>query len=136
MGSRGVGSVPPPACQVAPGFQPSAIRAVMGDAQGRMGTERVPTRPVVIREGSPGEVLAQLRLQLPDEGRRDSTGSHHVLFPGLQGAQGVSPALGHKQAAGCCSLPTACFCPSFQRLLREGIPRSKIPDPAAVASPP
>lgn len=85
-----------------------------------MGTEGVLAWPVVIQEGSLGEVLAELRLKPPDEERRrDSTGSHRVSFPGLEGARGVFPAPSCKKAAGCFSLPAAHFCPSFQWLPRE-----------------
>ena len=123
VGSQGVGSVSCPPCQVAHNqvFQPSVIGAVMeGGAHGRMRTEGVLTRPVVIQEGSLGEVLAELRLKPPDEERRrDSTGSHRVSFPGLEGAWVVFPAPSHKKAAGCFLLPSARFCPSFQWLPRE-----------------
>ena len=85
-----------------------------------MGTEAVLTQPVVIHEGSLGEVLAEQRLKLPDAKRKDSAGSHRVSFPGLEGPRGVSPAPSGKQAAGCFSLPAAGFCPSFQQLPREG----------------
>lgn len=118
-----MGSISHPPCQVARNqvFQPSVIRAVVeGATQGRMGTEAVLTQPVVIHEGSLGEVLAEQRLKLPDAKRKDSAGSRQVSFPGLEGPRGVSPAPSGKQAAGCFSLPAAGFCPSFQQLPREG----------------
>lgn len=122
--SLGVGFISHPPCQVAWNqvFQPSVIRAVMeGGTRGRMGTEAVLTQPVVIQEGSLGEVLAEQRLKLPDARRRkDSAGSHRVSFPGLEGPRGVSLALSGKQAAGCFSLLAAGFCPSFQQLPKEG----------------
>lgn len=99
-----------------------------------MRTEGFLTIPGAIREGSPGEVLAKLRLELADEGRRRE--QRRLLMcpvPGLEGAGGVPPAWGHKQAAEC-PPSVAHFCPSFQWPPREGFPQ-KIPDPATVTSP-
>lgn len=65
-GVLGSVAAPGPPCCVAR-FQCS--RTVMGSVQAVVGTKGLLTRPAVIREVSPGEVLAQLRLELP-EGRR------------------------------------------------------------------
>lgn len=104
----------------------------MGDVQAMRGTKGILTRPVVIQEAPSGEVLAQLRLELPDEGRRKEQCELPLyFFPGLEGTRGVSPALSDRQL----DASHFCLCPSFHRLQREDFPRSKIPNLATVTFP-